>query len=240
MTKKIKFIAQNAFDFVTDPPPSPGSKVVPKWFKDIPPERDSIHPENGAKTYGRSRSTVKKCVPFLDAFSSGYIWSLPFDIGVERTSDGVQTSYWKVNRTVYAMVPDLWHRHTGIAVPEGYGTNVWRLELMPRIITPPGYSVLVTHPLNRYELPFLVLSGVVDTDKNLMTIPVNLFLKADFDGILEAGTPMAQIIPFKRDSWESEYEKPVSDIEEHKHHFKHMSKLNRSYQTQFWSKKKYE
>ena len=241
MAKKIKFTAQNEFDFATDPAPMPSAKAIPQWYKDIPSERPSIHPENGAPTFGRSSSTVKKCVPFTDALSFGYTWTLPFDIGIDLNNEtGVQTSYWKVSRTQYAMVPDLWHRHTGIAVPDGYNSIVWRLELMPRITTPPGYSVLVTHPINRYDLPFLVLSGVVDTDKSYVQLPINLYLRADFHGVLKKGTPMAQIVPFKRENWKSEYEGPRSPVEEHKAHFNHMSILDRSYQTQFWSKKKFE
>jgi hypothetical protein len=242
MAKKIKFTATNEFDFATDDAPMPSAKAIPQWYKDIPSERPSTHPENGAPTFGRSSSTVKKCVPFTDALSSGYTWTLPFDIGIDKNEyDGSQTSYWKVNRaTQYAMVHDLWHRHTGIAVPDGYSPIVWRLELMPRITTPPGYSVLVTHPLNRYDLPFLALSGVVDTDKSYFQLPVNLYLRADFHGVIPKGTPMVQIIPFKRENWKSEYASPVSALEEHKAHFKHMSILDRSYQTQFWSKKKYE
>jgi hypothetical protein len=46
------------------------------------------------------------------------------------------------------------------------------------------------------------LPGVVDTDEYIA--PVNFpFVLNDinFEGLIPAGTPMAQVIPFKRDSW---------------------------------------
>jgi hypothetical protein len=47
------------------------------------------------------------------------------------------------------------------------------------------------------------LPGIVDTDK--YTAPVNFpFVINDinFEGIIPKGTPIAQVIPFKRDPWE--------------------------------------
>jgi hypothetical protein len=32
-----------------------------------------------------------------------------------------------------------------------------------------------------------------------------MFLKSDFEGIVEKGTPMIQIIPFKRENWTSSF-----------------------------------
>ena len=44
----------------------------------------------------------------------------------------------------------------------------------------------------------------VDTDD--YSIPFNMFIKLvdpNFEGMIEAGTPFAQIIPFKREAWVS-------------------------------------
>ena len=37
--------------------------------------------------------------------------------------------------------------------------NFWTIE------TPPGYSMLITHPFNRPDLPFTTLTGLVDCDR---------------------------------------------------------------------------
>jgi hypothetical protein len=88
---------------------------------------------------------------------------------------------------------------------------VWHPGWIPEL--PKGYSALITHPINRVDLPFYTLSGVVEHDTYLQAMPgsnLPLLLKKDFSGIIPIGTPMYQIIPFKRDSWESslnEYDK---------------------------------
>ena len=79
----------------------------------------------------------------------------------------------------------------------------WAVEL------PDGYSALYTHPLNRFELPFLTTSGVVDNDKVHLPGTMPFFLLKGVRGILPAGTPYAQIIPFKREHWESEVDVPL-------------------------------
>jgi hypothetical protein len=55
------------------------------------------------------------------------------------------------------------------------------------------------------ESPFTILDGIVDTDS--YNAPVNFpFVLNDwgFEGLIPAGTPMAQVIPFKRESWQME------------------------------------
>jgi hypothetical protein len=74
----------------------------------------------------------------------------------------------------------------------------WAVEL------PPGYSALYTQPLNRFELPFLTTSGIVDNDKVHLPGTMPFFMVKGVSGVLPAGTPYAQIIPFRREHWESE------------------------------------
>jgi hypothetical protein len=239
MANIIRFIPENKIDFETDAAPSPAQKEVPQWYKDIPQERENNHTTSGFRALGRARSTVKKCTPYLDALTTGYMFCLPFEIGVDLT-DGVQSSYWKVNRKQNALVPDVPFRTEGIPVPYGYGETAWRLEIFPRVITPSGYSVLVTHPFNRYDLPFLTLSGVVETDSFHNPLAATVHLRSDFQGVLPKGTPIAQIFPFKREDWKSKWEPPFSEVEQEKENFKIFSIINRSYHTQFWRKKSYE
>ncbi|WP_138919474.1 hypothetical protein [Oceanicola sp. S124] len=73
--------------------------------------------------------------------------------------------------------------------------NFWTLEV------PPGWSLLFTHPMNREELPFRTLSGVVDCDlfrDGYVHFPA-LWTERDFTGTLPAGTPVAQVIPIPAD-----------------------------------------
>jgi hypothetical protein len=71
----------------------------------------------------------------------------------------------------------------------------WTVEL------PPGWSLLATHPLNRDDLPFRTLTGLVDCD-NFHQIGL-LFPARWLDPatpcVLPRGAPVAQCIPVPRE-----------------------------------------
>jgi len=80
-------------------------------------------------------------------------------------------------------------------------TNFWTFEL------PPGYSLLITHPFNRPDLPFTTLTGLVDADRyrdNFINFPAH-WRDPDFTGVLAKGTPVAQCLPMKRDVWNASF-----------------------------------
>ena len=69
--------------------------------------------------------------------------------------------------------------------------------------SPEGYALFFTHPVNRFDLPFTTLSGLVDCDRYTDTwihFPAH-WHDTNFSGILPKGTPIAQCIPVKRESW---------------------------------------
>jgi hypothetical protein len=75
--------------------------------------------------------------------------------------------------------------------------NLWSIE------APEGYSLLFTHPINRFDLPFTTLTGLVDCD--LYHDSWIHFLAhwhdMNFSAVLPRGTPVAQCTPVKRESW---------------------------------------
>jgi hypothetical protein len=78
----------------------------------------------------------------------------------------------------------------------------WAIEL------PPGYSLLVTHPINRPDLPFVTLTGLVDADRyrdNFINFPAH-WRDPNFQGVLPKGTPLAQCLPIKREEWAPRFE----------------------------------
>lgn len=72
--------------------------------------------------------------------------------------------------------------------------NYWTLR------TPPGWSCLFLPPLNRHHPVFEILAGVVDTDLYCGRIHFPFVATAP-DGfhVVEKGTPMVQVIPFRRE-----------------------------------------
>jgi hypothetical protein len=71
--------------------------------------------------------------------------------------------------------------------------NYWTIR------TPPGWSCLFVPPLNRPNPTFEVLAGIVDTDTYVSLIHFPFFASAQ-DGlyVVEKGTPMVQVLPFRR------------------------------------------
>ena len=78
----------------------------------------------------------------------------------------------------------------------------WNIE------APPGYSLLFTHPVNRADLPFTTLTGLVDSDTfhhSPLSFPAR-WHDVQFNGVLPKGTPVAQCLPVKRESWIGRFE----------------------------------
>src|SRR5207302_8388030 len=73
------------------------------------------------------------------------------------------------------------------------------------IRTPAGYSTLIVPPLNRFEIPFQVLAGVVETDLYYREVafPALGLMRPGQRVRLARATPIAQVIPFRREAWRS-------------------------------------
>ncbi len=67
------------------------------------------------------------------------------------------------------------------------------------IKTQPGYSCMFL-PLLYWDHPFQAVPGILDTDVCHMDVPINVTLKKEEPLIIKMGTPLVQIIPFKRET----------------------------------------
>jgi hypothetical protein len=234
--KQLTFIPYRPtakFDFRT---PISSVKTIPEWYKKIPQYLDNDSKLKVIPNSPSVNTTIKFCTPFLDALSFGYTIVLADDVQVQLDNE-VQRIYWRTNSSLITdHSPD---QHIGLPISPLYTEHVWKWSNDWVLKTPPGYSTFFTHPINRYDLPFLNFTGVVDTD--LLDIPVQFpfRLAKGFEGILERGTPIIQFFPFKRDSW-------ISEEKEYDHDFAVFSsknffgKINRAYKSRFWVKKKFQ
>jgi len=113
----------------------------------------------------------------------------------------------------------------------------WHQDLVLK--TPKNYSLLFTHPMNRLDLPFTTISGVVDTDDYYLPTHFPFWIKQGFTGIIEAGTPVCQIIPIPREKWSQTKETfiPGQALKNSDNYF---SKIAKTYKTHFWKKKQYD
>jgi hypothetical protein len=227
-------------EYATSAPEYPQSIVsaktlVPKWFKEIPKFKGGTLNRDMGKT-------LKQCVPFGDSFTTGYLLTTSYDLYVDY-KDGLDKPFitWVDIKQGHPPVSVRDNSSSdGMPVPLGYDEThyIWHLPVCFRV--PVGYSALLTHPLNRYDLPFYTLSGVFDggyTFAPHSNIP--FFLKQGFEGIIPQGTPFAQLIPFKQDSWTARQNPEVAIDGELNRKKSHLV-ISGWYKKTFWKKKQYD
>jgi hypothetical protein len=210
-TKKIE-------DAVTFP--QPAKNFIPDWYKNIKSGKDFFN--------------VKKCIPFLDSMSNGYIQTTWCDIIVTEEEDGPKVVF-------DSEVPIFGRRPTSDMPVDKYFYDIEFVWQRPwSIILPKGYSALIVHPLNRIDLPFMTLSGIVDLDKSIHAPIGNIpfFIKKGFTGTIPAGTPMFQILPIKREDWKSETQEYNDFFWEEK--IKEKQNFSGFYKKQIWQRKSFE
>ena len=185
------------------PRPTPAVQGMPDWFKSLPLK--TFNPSMGEESF-----TVKKCPPFIDAMTYGFLIPLATDLEVR---DGEFSWNFELPAGLqgeYSHSPIDFHDSSQAAGTPFFNedrfiikfNNFWTVE------APPGYSLLFTHPVNRSDLPFTTLTGLVDADTFHLS-PVHFparWTDANFNGVLPKGTPVAQCIPVKREVWGATFE----------------------------------
>ena len=150
-------------------------------------------------------SLTFRCPPFVDAMTSGYLIPLICDVVVE----GGQF-FWDIDlppsqSIAFPRSPLGFHDPSQVSDTPLFDAdrflikfhNLWTIE------APEGYALFFTHPVNRFDLPFTTLSGLVDCDRyheNWVHFPAH-WHDMNFNGVLPRGTPIAQCIPVKREKW---------------------------------------
>ncbi len=177
------------------PRPILARSTLPAWLKDMPAHSYS-------EIHGRSVRTVKQCPPFIDAMAHGFMVLLPCDIRVDR---GTFSWNWPIPAPatpghpraplsfhVPAQVADAPFAQKDQAVLKF--NSFWTIELEE------GWSLFATHPINRADLPFRLITGLVDSDRfhdGGINFP-GVWTAPDFSGILPKGTPIAQCFSVPR------------------------------------------
>lgn len=196
--KKVTFIPKNEYVIEYAPKPEPASKNFPSWWRKSEPY------VGGSKKVvkGQYNSTVKKCPGIQDLLTTGYILKTPCDIYIDTTGEDL---YYEVNE-IHATSIMLhsteqvtsWEYDT-----ERFTKDVFRIHPMWVVSTEKGYSTLFVHPSFHNTLPFEAVPAIIDTDMYPSDGPFSVKLKKGFKGVIEAGTPLVQCIPYKREEFES-------------------------------------
>jgi hypothetical protein len=210
----------------------PAKNFIPEWYKLAKPKKQENFIFEDLKVNG-----FKHCMAFLDSFTSGYIMCTPQDIVIKRINSEENLITYSNNS--YELLE---LRRTGdnptLPVPMGYQDKHYAWHTYTSLKIKKDYSALVTHPLNRFDLPFLTLSGIMDLDSTVGGGNIPFFLQEGFEGVIPAGTPMAQIIPFKRENWFSK-EDPLIVEEAKRSRQASFTSIGGWYKKNRWSKKEY-
>lgn len=176
--------------------PRPASEYIPEWYK----KSKSYLNESGKKVPsldGFPTSTIKRCMPLWDMMTAGYIIETPYDIYVRQTPEG-PLFQWGYVKAIEFQPKEQLQDHPWFK-DEEFGIRIlhpWSIK------TPKGWSVFILQPTHRDNLPLEVIPGIIDTD--MYSVPTNVFIKLtdkSFEGLIPKGTPLIQVIPFKRESW---------------------------------------
>ena len=177
--------------------PVPARAALPEWLRAMPRTAFS-------DLHGQEVRTVKQCPPFVDAMSHGFVIPLPCDVSVR---DGVLSWDWDhpvLTVEAHPRSPVSFHVPAQVSGTPYYDADVaivkfnsfWTIELEP------GHSLFATHPVNRADLPFRLLTGVVDSDRftDVGILFPAVWTDLNFEGVLPRGTPIAQCFPIVREA----------------------------------------
>jgi hypothetical protein len=213
--------------------PTPASKIIPEWYKKT--YSYIGNKEKNIDVLGNRNQSIKKCIPVFDALISGYIITTYCDLWISKNENG-ETGYSTssdLDIQFHAIEQAPYHPKMNNQ-PYPKWLNPWSIK------TPSGYSCLFINPVHGGNTFFTIGEGVVDTDS--YTAPVNFpFVINDpnFQGLIPAGTPMAQVIPFKRESWKIKAGSYKDKEEALKKASLLSSRFFDRYKNMFWHKKEY-
>jgi hypothetical protein len=236
--KLIKFYADPIYQNLGRPVPA--KNIIPNWYK----KAETFFTEkNGERSAG-----LKTCMPYLDSLTSGYLLTTPVDIYVNEKQNGLGhlfnneyglTIRWDGPESLNNFIAER-PKDSGSTMPRppGHHPNHLIFSTYWSMKTPRGWSVLMTPPLNRYDLPFTTSSGIIDSDKFVSAGNIPFFMKKDFAGVIPKGTPIVQLIPIKRASWASD----MNDLGLADSHFKDgitVREKDTTYKKKYWQRKNY-
>lgn len=197
--------------------PVPAQKEIPTWYKDADrfakmpngeyykatKEMCPFPKEGTIDDYGKI-PTWKACPAIMDAFTTGYIFKTPCDLTFFKNDQGIidvkiDDPRYKDFCTQRFPMPQFEHPNGFYKYHFAWMPD-WGLEL------PEGYSALFMTPMNRFDLPFINSTGIVDSDNVDILGSFPFFIAEGWEGVIPAGTPYLQVIPFKREDWSHEIE----------------------------------
>lgn len=212
------------------PEPVKSSKRIPEYYKKL----------NAQSSNNPQSATAKRCVPFMEAITAGYIIPLWSDLFVVARNGEIELTFpdnfpldQSLGHHSYHQLEDHPASHLSYGKDLMKFINPWIIE------SPPGVSCLFTTPMNHFETRFKLIDGIVDTDTyyNQINFPF-IWTGGDGEFFIEKGTPLVQVIPFVRYSF-NKYQVKTTNIKKQNKTVSVLGTvLKNGYRKYFWHKRK--
>ena len=178
------------------PRPVPARDALPDWLKQMKPRVPS-------PVHQRSVRTLKQCPPFVDAMAHGFMVLLPCDVEVHHGQFSWDWPLPALTVPSHPRAPLSFHVPEQLqGSPLAHGTrSAIKFNSFWTIALEPGWSLMAVHPVNRDDLPFRTVSGLVDAD-GFNDVGINfpaVWVDPAFSGTLPRGTPVAQCYAVPRE-----------------------------------------
>ena len=226
---KITFLHSGNTNFS----PIPASNNLPLWYESINSYMGNRKQTINVNGEILTTATVKKCMPVFDVMTAGYLIVTWSDIKISivngtpvyEITEKILTNHNLEQATNH---PSIFKEDDLIAK----FINQWGIQ------TELGYSCLFIPPTHRENI-LSILPGIVDTDTYHLPIHLPLVLSdRNFEGVIPAGTPIAQVIPFKREKTQANYQQMLQSDKDKLFDMLHKQPFN-GYKTNFWSSKNF-
>jgi len=232
--------------------PVVASKVIPDWISKLPSTLTAEKVEEEKKVskcpfakfwkYNKENNgneTIRSCPAVNDLITSGYIIRNNIDLEIKYLGEKSFVGESKLRTCAGGHSKEQFYTY------DNWPYDCVKFEVPWHIKTPPGYSCIFADPFYNEHENFCISSGIIDTDKFFYNGLVIIQPKKLESFVIPKGTPLYQIIPFKREDWTSEIK--LIDLEEINEIMNNVSKLSTSFEKRFgaykklfWSSKKYK
>lgn len=236
-TNRITFVPSNLYAEAYIPAPELAIKNIPEWYRTH--ERYDTKEPSFAKN-GTVNQTIKKCMAVFDSMTAGYLLKFPVDIRIDAT--GKRISYTQANPEEQGIVS--MHSPEQVrGLPfdrDMYMDEIFKIHPKWLVKTEPGTSCLFTHPIFFDDLPFRIINGTIDTDNFMSDGAFSMLIKRGFVGVISKGTPLVQVIPFRREEYAMEigkYSDYSDEIIQQRQAVR--STFENGYKEQMWERKIY-
>jgi hypothetical protein len=176
-------------------PVQKASDVLPTWWKDIkPPVKDPFFVGSASN----SNSSIKRCPGIMDILKHGWIIPAWCDIAIKVNGRiGLQWKFSDSRFFASCHTHDQFLDHVPEYIRKKY---FWVLKLHNpwSVVTSPGYSTIHIDPFYHFNEFFDTASGIQETDYYHDT-NIFLYIKKEGSFIIERGTPLVILYPYKRE-----------------------------------------